>query len=137
MASPHLVKHAFSTIDQFDAFDLIQLQPRMQAWHDFFGLQHSTFASSASYGIGLDSFNATIQAAKLEYGIALVPQFFVEQELAQGELIQVWPFAMPTQHSYYVCYEKNLNMHAPVQLLIQWIEQKMAIEKQYMMQKTA
>lgn len=129
VASPALVKRPFAALHAFEQYDLIQLQPRMQAWHDYFGLQHSSIASSAHYGMGLDSFNAAIQAAKLGYGIALVPIFFVEQELAQGELVQVWPFAMPTQQFYYLCYEKNLSMHAPAQLLIQWFEQQYAMVK--------
>lgn len=137
VASPDIGQLPFNTLNQFQDFDLIQLQPRMQAWHDYFGLQHSSLASSACYGIGLDSFNATIQAAKLGYGIALVPTFFVAQELAVGELIQVWPFKMPTKQSYYICYEKNISVHAPAQLLIQWMAQQMASENLYTMMKTA
>lgn len=137
VASPDLVSYPFHALDQFEAYDLIQLQPRIQAWHDYFGLQHSSLASSACYGIGLDSFNATIQAAKLGYGIALVPSFFVESELVLGELTQVWQFKMPTQQSYYICYEKNLSPHSPAHLLIQWIEMQMSSEQHASAMKTA
>src|SRR5690606_10895126 len=50
VASPDLIYHPVADLDCFSEFDLIQLQPRMQAWHDYFALQHSSIASSARYG---------------------------------------------------------------------------------------
>ncbi|WP_411686621.1 LysR substrate-binding domain-containing protein [Acinetobacter pseudolwoffii] len=120
VASPSITNRSFVTLDEFQNHDLIHVQARMNAWHDYFNLQKKALEISDSQGIFLDSFNACIQAAILGYGIALVPKFFVIKELESKQLIQVWNFSMPTQQSYYLCFEKNMGLNSPTQELVTW-----------------
>ena len=122
VASPLTVSGCFDSIDDFQRHELIHLQVRMNAWHDYFNLQKKVLEISDDQGTFLDSFNACIQAAILGYGIALVPKFFVLQELASKQLIQVWNFSMPTQQAYYLCYEKNISMNSSTKKIVNWFD---------------
>lgn len=123
VASSQLVAQPFDSVQQFTQHELICLRVRLNAWQEYFRLQQSYIETDVQSKVYLDSFNACIQAAVLGYGIALVPKFYVEHELATGQLHQVWSYLMPTQQSYYLCYEKNIAFNTPSQKLIHWFEQ--------------
>lgn len=122
VASPFLVTKTFETLKHFEKFNLIHLQARINAWDEYFGLQKTSLEISDTQSTYLDSFNACIEAAKLGYGIALVPKFFILNELNSKKLIQVWPHVMSTQQAYYLCYDKNIAFNSPNQKLVSWFQ---------------
>ena len=48
-----------------------------------------------------------IRAAQVGCGVALLPRFLVEEELAEGKLVIPWQHAMPSQDAYYLAYPEH------------------------------
>ncbi|MGB5446500.1 MAG: LysR substrate-binding domain-containing protein [Psychromonas sp.] len=70
---------------------------------------------------GVEHFYMLSQAAVYGMGIALIPRFFIEEQLADGRL--VIPFNLPfkSPYSYYVLTPKSANLPLKAQLFIDWL----------------
>lgn len=66
---------------------------------------------------------ALAQTAKLGHGIALLPEYFVKQALAQGELQQVLPDWQTEQHSLYIIYPYHKEQSQKVRAFIDFMLQ--------------
>ncbi|GAA0673138.1 LysR family transcriptional regulator [Rheinheimera tangshanensis] len=64
---------------------------------------------------------ALAQTAKLGHGIALLPEYFVKQALAQGELQQVLPDWQTEQHSLYIIYPYHKEQSQKVRAFIDFM----------------
>ncbi|RMP90289.1 hypothetical protein ALQ17_05184, partial [Pseudomonas fluorescens] len=59
------------------------------------------------HGPRFDTFYMCIRAAQVGCGVALLPRFLVEEELADGKLVIPWQHAMPSQDAYYLAYPEH------------------------------
>lgn len=66
---------------------------------------------------------ALAQTAKLGHGIALLPEYFVKQALAQGELQQVLQDWQTEQHSLYIIYPYHKEQSQKVRAFIDFMLQ--------------
>jgi DNA-binding transcriptional LysR family regulator len=66
---------------------------------------------------------ALAQTAKLGHGIALVPEYFVKQALAQGELQQVLSDWQTEQHSLYLIYPYHKEQSQKIRAFIDFMVQ--------------
>ena len=86
---------------------LLHLATRPDAWHRWFADQH--IASEHSYhGTRFETFQMLIRTAMSGGGLALVPRFFVADELAAGRLVLAWPHVMSGPDAYYLVYPEHL-----------------------------
>lgn len=66
---------------------------------------------------------ALAQTAKLGHGIALLPEYFVKQALAQGELQQVLSDWQAEEHSLYIIYPYHKEQSQKIRAFIDFIVQ--------------
>jgi DNA-binding transcriptional LysR family regulator len=66
---------------------------------------------------------ALVQTAKLGHGIALLPEYFVKQALAQGELLQVLPDWQAEEHSLYIIYPYHKEQSQKIRAFIDFMVQ--------------
>jgi LysR family glycine cleavage system transcriptional activator len=85
---------------------LLQQATRPRAWGEWLAAQGLDPASGRA-GPSFEQFAMVAQAAVAGLGMAIVPRFLVEEELASGQLVQ--PFARPVEsgQAYWLVYPEN------------------------------
>ncbi|MBN6492025.1 LysR substrate-binding domain-containing protein [Acinetobacter pittii] len=127
VGSPELISKPLDKIEDFQNFVLIQSRARPRAWDDFF--QAQDFLNEKTYiGPRFDTFSACVNSALINSGIALVPKFFVKKELETGELIQIWPYEMLANRSYYMIYPTSMSQTPKITAMVQWVKNRLDSE---------
>ncbi|SHF37793.1 transcriptional regulator, LysR family [Ruegeria intermedia] len=82
---------------------LLHIQTRPRAWRDWFAQQGITVPSPL-LGTFHDQFTTINQAAVHGLGVALLPSYLIEQDLATGRLIMTFTGAVETMGAYYLVW---------------------------------
>lgn len=90
---------------------LLHIQTRPRAWEHWFARQGVTVAPPLP-GTIYDQFATIIQAALHGLGVALLPDYLVETELATGRLLAVGGPAVEADGAYYLVWPKSRS-HEP------------------------
>lgn len=70
---------------------------------------------------GVEHFYMLSQAAASGMGVALIPRFFIEDELASGKLVIPFDAKFTSPYSYYLLTPKSSNLSLKVQSFIDWL----------------
>ncbi|KIC37494.1 LysR family transcriptional regulator [Leisingera sp. ANG-M7] len=85
---------------------LLHIQTRTTAWKDWFE-QQGIEADAGLSGTIYDQFATITQAALHGLGVALMPDYLVEQDLATGRLVALHPEAVETAGAYYLVWPER------------------------------
>ncbi|AZV78282.1 LysR family transcriptional regulator [Parasedimentitalea marina] len=99
---------------------LLHIQTRPQAWGTWFSEQAGVSQQSVS-GTMYDQFATITQAALHGLGVALMPDYLVEQELAAGSLIALHPAPVETSGAYYLVWPESKSRHAALTKFRHWL----------------
>lgn len=108
---------------------LLQISSRLSAWYEYFK-QQDISVDGTFVGPRFETFHASIAAALLGFGIALVPLRLVEPELQSGKLVMAWNYAAKGRGSYYVVYPAGSNQSHKVKAVLEWITAYLKISNQ-------
>jgi len=114
-----LAEHKLRTPDQLPDVQLIHLSSRPDAWQRWFRLHD--ISSQGAGGMVFDQFATAAQAAKHGLGVALLPQFLIERELADGELTPAFDLPLQSQDAYYLVWPGQRANHPPLVAFRKWI----------------
>ncbi|WP_085676457.1 MULTISPECIES: LysR family transcriptional regulator [unclassified Pseudomonas] len=103
---------------------LLQSTSRPEAWHEWF-LELGLHSVSAYHGPRFDTFYMALSAAQAGCGVALVPQYLVAKELAEGSLVIAWNHAMPSAGKHYLAYAEHAAEVPKVRALVEWIREQL------------
>ncbi|MGV8916461.1 MAG: LysR family transcriptional regulator [Pseudomonas sp.] len=110
----------FTDPTQLSELVLLQNANRPQAWHQWFDSQG--YQTDHSYhGPRFETFYMCIRAAQVGCGVALLPRFLVEEELADGKLVIAWPFALPSRDAYYIAYPEHTAEVPKIRDFVSWM----------------
>lgn len=84
-----------------EALPLLHLTTRPRLWADWFQ-SHGSSGDRAYMGPRFDQFSMIIAAAIGGMGVALLPNYLIEDELRTGKLVPVLDLSMTTENAYYV-----------------------------------
>lgn len=98
---------------------LLQLETRPAAWRDWFA--RAGYVGPLPQGMLFDQFAPLIEAAVHGLGVALVPDFLVRPELAEGRLV-AFAAAKPGVGAYYLVWPRGREWYPPLQAFRAWIE---------------
>lgn len=119
---------------------LLTLQTRPNAWTQWLSAHGVEAPPPKGYirGMVLDQFAAMAQAAIHGLGIALLPEFLIERELAEGRLVRLFDTptrslparALPSRSlgAYYLVWPRSLAGHPPLQRFRAWLEETIVEE---------
>ncbi|MFU3178254.1 LysR substrate-binding domain-containing protein [Pseudomonas aeruginosa] len=107
---------------------LLQNASRAEAWHDWFASLERN-CQGCYHGPRFDTFYMCIRAAQAGCGVALLPRFLVEEELAEGKLAIAWPHALPSQEAYYLAYPEHAAEVPKVRHFIEWMVKRLEQEQ--------
>ncbi|WP_068311319.1 LysR substrate-binding domain-containing protein [Polycladidibacter hongkongensis] len=96
---------------------------RQDAWQKWFS-QQDLDTTLAFQGPRFDQFTMIAQAAVAGLGAALVPKFFIEEELSSGALIQLFPEALQTSQAYHFAYPESRVIRPVVKAFKAWLQEE-------------
>jgi LysR family glycine cleavage system transcriptional activator len=104
---------------------LLQQSTRPYAWRQFFdGL--GLVVPQAMAGPRLELFSMLTEAAVHGMGVALTPPFFVQEELAQGRLVDVAPRPVGGQRAYSLIWPEEKAELPALQAFATWLQAEAA-----------
>ncbi len=119
VAAPGLLKAALTAANDILSYPLLQLESRTGDWGRW--LAHHGLAGQRPPAMLFDQFATMTQGAIHGLGLALLPLFLIERELAENRLTPVFGPAIPSLGSYYLVWPKDAPPRAPLVSFRNWI----------------
>ena len=113
-------RHDLSSAERFLDVPLIHLESRPDAWELWFRANGVTFPSLS--GMLIDQFAIASQAAAGSLGIALLPRFLIEAELARGDLVEPLDAPMESVERYYLAWPSKRAAFPPLLAFRSWLQ---------------
>ena len=104
---------------------LLHLESRPRAWARWFRAQ-GVAAEGAPGGMGFDQFATMARAAAFGAGVALLPRFLAEAELAAGRLATLAGTATTSIGAYYLVWPRGGGDYPPLAAFREWISARCA-----------
>lgn len=117
-----LATHAITRAQDLLDVPLLHLVSRPDAWEQWF--QAQGVGAPKVHGMLVDQFAMAAQAAMAGLGVALLPRFLIEGELARGELVLAWNAPMQSTESYYLAWPSARRDYPPLQAFRGWIREQ-------------
>lgn len=117
-----LAQHPIHTVDDLAQLPLLHLSTRPDAWHHWFAGQRIT-TDRSYHGTRFETFTMLVRTAMAGGGVALVPHFIVDEELAAERLTLAWPHKLLSESAYYLVYPEHLGELAKVRRFVEHITQ--------------
>lgn len=114
----------FTDPTQLTRLVLLQNATRPEAWHEWFQSQ-GRHTEHSYHGPRFDTSYMCIRAAQAGCGVALLPRFLVEEELAEGKLAIPWDHAMPSRNAYYLAYPEHTAEVPKVRDFVRWMREQL------------
>ncbi|MBT0963847.1 transcriptional regulator GcvA [Denitromonas iodatirespirans] len=102
------------------AFPLLHQSARHHAWRRWFEVA-GVSGVEAIGGPRFELFSMLAEAARAGLGVALVPRFLVQSELASGELVAPFEIALTGDLAYYLTCPENRQDRAALQHFSHWL----------------
>lgn len=103
---------------------LLQLESRTGDWGRW--LAHHGHAGIRPPGMMFDQFATLTQGAVHGMGLALIPTFLIQRELAEGRLVPAFGPPIRALGSYYLVWPNTLPERAPLRALRLWLQGEVA-----------
>jgi len=94
--------HTVTRADELSALPLLHIATRPTAWKDWFAAQD--IRDAAVDGTVYDQFSTIIQAVIHGLGVALLPKYLVEQDLATRRMVIAFGQSMQSDGAYYLVW---------------------------------
>ncbi|PSJ56047.1 LysR family transcriptional regulator [Pseudaminobacter soli (ex Li et al. 2025)] len=126
--SPALRKQ-FDFVDPSDLRQapLLHLASRPDAWERW--MVTNGVMPDAVHGMLFDQFATAAQAAIAGVGVALLPKFLIEEELALGKLVCALDVQMKSAEEYYLVWPSDRTSHPPLLAFKKWILAQTAADR--------
>ena len=98
---------------------LLHIQTRPEAWRDWFAVQGVN--PGALPGATFDQFTTIIQGALHGLGVALLPEYLVDRELASGQLMRATDTAPVTLGAYHLVWPRDRPTPASLRKFRDWL----------------
>ncbi|WP_095190294.1 LysR family transcriptional regulator [Pseudomonas sp. Irchel 3E19] len=121
VCSPALLgKKIQLTADEIAELPLLQQTTRPYAWRQWFNSQHLNIPRDMT-GPRYELFSMLAQAAMHDMGIALIPPFLIQRELAENRLVIANPQALSSIKAYYLMIPERKVESASLRAFRDWL----------------
>jgi DNA-binding transcriptional LysR family regulator len=108
----------------FAGLTLIHLASRAGAWDHWF--RSLGVETPPSRSMRLETFATAAQACIAGLGVALLPRFLVESELASGALVPLYPHPVVSPSAYYLVAPRARSHRRPIAQFRAWLLEQVA-----------
>lgn len=123
MCSPqYLREHEVHNPADLGGLTLLHLASRSDAWQHWF--RSLGLDAPPARTMRFEQFSTAAQACIAGLGVALLPRFLVEAELAAGALVPAYPHPVESPSAYYLVAPKAKSQKRPVALFRTWLLQQ-------------
>lgn len=120
LCSPELAqRYQFESAANLRLAPLLHLTSRPDAWERW--LRQNGVDDRGVYGMLFDQFTALSEAAINGLGIALLPEFLFQDDLAAGRLVPALPLPFSGTDAYYLCWPQDRSEPGPLALFRDWL----------------
>lgn len=105
------------------ALPLLQISTRPYAWRQWFQ-SHGVIADHSMTGPRFELFSMIVEAAIQGMGVALVPQFLVQDELKRGALISLFTNPFPSGRDYFLVFPEHAAEREPLSAFSAWLSRE-------------
>jgi DNA-binding transcriptional LysR family regulator len=121
VCSPRLLETLPASAEQIANLPLLQQSTRPYAWRQWFTAQGLSVPRDMT-GPRLELFSMLAQAARHEMGVALIPPFLIQRELADGSLVVALEQAVPdSTRAYYLMVPERKVETAALRAFRDWL----------------
>lgn len=121
VASSNFVKtQQIDNLQQLLSMPLLHVATRPKLWSEWFEMQGIS-SESAYRGCRFDQFSMIIEAAISGMGIALLPKYLIEGELASGKLTVLFDVPLQTEKSYFIARPEGRPDNQLVKAFQNWL----------------
>lgn len=120
VAAPSLIKSQMTQADDILSYPLLQLESRTGDWGRW--LAHHGTPNQRPAAMLFDQFATMAQGAIHGLGVALLPLFLIERELAERRLIPVFGSPIKSLGSYFLVWPKDQPARAPLTSFHNWLQ---------------
>lgn len=106
---------------------LLSISTRPQAWDQWFSAQNIVGGSGQT--MYFDQFATVAQAAMVSVGVALLPTFLIEDELASGKLVRALNLPIESAERYYLVWPPERSTHPPLTVFRDWLLAETAADR--------
>lgn len=99
---------------------LLHLDTRPGAWETWF--ESHGLPAGQLRGMLFDQFVTMAEAAAAGFGVALLPDFLAEVELASGRLVRAYPDYLAGEGRYALAWPRNSTPRPALAALIEWLQ---------------
>lgn len=107
-------------VQQLLSMPLLHVATRPKLWSEWFEMQGIS-SESAYRGCRFDQFSMIIEAAISGMGIALLPKYLIEGELASGKLTVLFDVPLQTEKSYFIARPEGRHDNQLVKAFQNWL----------------
>lgn len=112
--------HAFKEPEDLPGLPLLQMSGRPGLWADWFAARGLP-DGGAWGGMRFDQFALILSAVSAGLGVALLPSYLIEQEVALGDLVPLQVPPMETSNNYYVVIPEGHQANPAALALQSWL----------------
>jgi LysR family glycine cleavage system transcriptional activator len=112
-------QYRFRKPEDLRSAPLLHMTSRPDAWEQWLSANGAFY--EAVHGMLFDQFSALSEAAVAGLGVALLPRFLFEDELAAGKLVLALDRPMQSRSSYYLAWPTDRASHPPLVAFRDWI----------------
>ncbi|GHE02597.1 LysR family transcriptional regulator [Defluviimonas sp. 20V17] len=127
VAAPALVPRPLAAPQEVLRMPLLQLASRTGDWGRW--LAHHGVAGRRPGGMLFDQFATMTQAAIHGLGLALLPVFLIERDLAEGRLVPVFGGPVRALGSYYLVWPEDRPARGPLESFRAWAAEEVGRER--------
>lgn len=106
--------------EELTGFNLLHQSARAEAWRHWFA-QAGIHDADCMGGQRYELFSMLVEAARAGLGIALVPRFFVLNELRNGELVIPCEISLQSESGYYLVYPESKQSSPLLKIFEEWL----------------
>lgn len=103
---------------------LLEMASRPRAWRHWFA--SLGVAGHHPEGMVFEQFSNVTQACLAGLGVALMPEFLIETELASGRLVRAVDWSVQSESAYYLVRPRHKLDFPPARIFADWLEAKVA-----------
>jgi LysR family transcriptional regulator, glycine cleavage system transcriptional activator len=122
-----LERFEFRQAADFRQAPLLHLTTRLRAWEDWLA-EHGDTADSVQ-GMLFDQFSTMIEAAASGLGVAMLPSFLIEDELASGRLVCALNRPMEPEGAYYLVWPTERGDFPALVAFREWVLAESAADR--------
>ena len=123
-----MAANPIANVQDMKGLSFLQLETRPRAWQRWFVAQGAAEEAPVGRGMLFDQFATMTQAAISGLGVAMLPDYLADIEIAEGRLVPVLKSGIVGSGAYWLVWPKSRANYPPLEAFQIWLVAELAKE---------